>query len=334
MGKGAGRNAICNCGSGRKVKKCCMGKTETRTCPRCKKTNEISEEARKFECVHCGAHLTKVNRPSIIEVANLTDDLDMHLNTRVLQDFLVSNFLDAAISDEKMRGVFLDKQMKVVRSLWKANKHLRDYRKDEEAEMTRLGEANAGSETNSYVGGMESIELEADWDAFLVQFKAALDTLAGAMNVLLGTNFDRWGKGTDRATGKKMSGQKILNRLKDIRNPSPEIEALISFIEANLQWATYIVELRDMPVHRGQTIGGAILFNPELNTTQKAKIVHGKDQVEDIIAFMERTLKDMAAFVRMITYLGINHRLDKGFKMGVDKEDKFVFVFPESEVQI
>lgn len=331
MGAGAERNVPCACGSGKKYKKCCMGKMTTRTCPRCKKPNEIPEESRKFQCAHCGAKLTKVDRPSIIEVANLVDPLDMHLITRALQDFLAFNFVDTAIPDEKMRGVFLEKQMKVVRSLWKANKHLRDYRKDEETEMARLGKANADAGTHSYVGGMESIELEADWDAYLVQLKAALDSLSGAMNVLLGTNFDRWAKGTDKNTGKKMSGQKILNRLKDIQVPSPEIKALITFIEANLQWATYIVELRDKPVHQGQTIASAVLFNPELNMTQKAKIVHGKDQAEDITAFMERTLKDMVAFVRMITYLGINHRMDKGFKIGVDEQDQFVIYFPPVE---
>jgi hypothetical protein len=223
----------------------------------------------------------------------------------------------------------LEKQMKVVRSLWKANKHLRDYRKDEETELARLGKTNADAGTHSYVGGMESIELEADWDAYLVQLKAALDSLSGAINVLLGTNFPRWEKGTDSATGKQLSGLKILNRLKSIVSPTPEIKSLITFIEANLEWATNIVLLRDSPVHRGQTISSPILFNPEANTTQKAKIVHAKNQTEDITAFMERTLKDMAAFVRMITYLGINHRLDKGFKIGVDIDEKFVLVFPE-----
>lgn len=306
-----------------------MGKRERRDCPRCKKSNQIPEEARKFECVHCGARLTKVDRPSIIEIANLTDDLDMHLNTKALQDFLAFNIMDAAIPDEKMRGVFLEKQMKVVRSLWKANKHLRDYRKDEEAEMARLGKANVDTETHSYVGGMESIELEADWDAYLVQLKAALDSLSGAINVLLGTNFPRWEKGTDPATGKQFSGLKILNRLKNIASPSPEIKSLITFIEGNLEWTTNIVLLRDSPVHQGKTISSPILFNPEANTTQKAKIVHAKNQAEDITVFMERTLKDMVAFVRMIIYLGINHRLDKGFKIGVDKDGKFALVFPE-----
>ena len=328
MGSGADRNNPCPCGNGEKYKNCCMGKMETRKCPRCKKDNQIAEEARKFQCGHCGAYLSKVDRPSVVEVLKTTDDLDSHLNQRVLQNFLTMNFLDTALSDQEGQGKFMQRQVNALRSLMKANKHLRCYRRDEVTEMERLGKANAESGTTSYIASIESIELEAEWDAYLVQLKSALDTFAGGLGILVDVPFHGWHSDTDRATGRKRSGIKILNALKNIGTPSPEIEAMVSFLEANMEWVTRIVELRDKPVHHGQSVGSGIHFNPELSTTHKAKIIHDKNQSEDIATFMERTLKDMSSFFRMLTYLGINHRLDKGFKMGVDKDDNFIIVFP------
>lgn len=300
-----------------------------RNCPRCKKLNEIPEETLKFECNHCGAHLTKVDRPSVVEVLKSTDDLDEYLTQRIFQDFMASNFLDTALPDQERRGAFTQRQVNALRSLMKANKHLRCYRRDEALEMDRLGKANAESGTISYIASIESIDLEAEWDAYLVQLKSVLDTFAGALGILLGMSFHGWHSDIDKISRRKRSGIKILNALKNISAPSTEIKAIISFLEDNMEWATHIVELRDKPVHHGQSVGSGIHFNPESGTAYKSKIIHNKNQVEDIATFMERTLRDIASFFRTLTYLGINHRLDKGFKMGVDKDEKFVFVIPE-----
>lgn len=328
--KGSDRNKKCPCGSGKKYKKCCMEKIETRKCPRCKKDNQIPKEVRKFQCIHCGANLSKVDRPSVVEVLKTTDSLDDHLNQRMFQDFLVTNSLDTALPNQETRGNFTQRQLNALRSLMKANKHLRCYRRDEIIEMERLRKNNTETGTTSYVASIESIELEAEWDAYLVQFKAALDTFAGSFGILVFDKpFHGWHSYVDKETGMKKSGIKILNVLKDISSPSPEIESMISFLEANMEWVTRIVNLRDKPVHHGQSVGSGIQFNPESSKVSKAKVVHGKNQAEDITSFMERTLKDAASFIRILTYLGINHRLDKGFKMGVDKDEKFVFVFPE-----
>jgi DNA-directed RNA polymerase subunit RPC12/RpoP len=307
-----------------------MNKTTSRECPRCKKKNDIPDESEKFKCLHCGANLTKIDRPSLIEVANFTDDLDNHIHKRIFQDFLSPDFTQIAIDDEKRRAEFFENQFKVLRSLLKANKHLRSYRRDEVVELERLKKTNEESGTDSYVGSIESIELEAEYDAYLMQLKAALDSFAKVLNVLLGTSFAGWSKGTDATTREQLTGLKILNHLKNIGKPSLEIQSMISFLGANMDWATRIVKLRDQPVHHGKSVSSGIQFNPKLSATQKAKIVHGKDQFEDVTSFMERTLYDMTSFVRMITYLGINHILDKGgCKIGVDENDNFVMVFPD-----
>lgn len=328
MGAGTIRNAPCFCGSGKKAKKCCMNETEVRKCQICQKENSVPKNVEQFNCSHCGSTLEKLNEVAFTEVSNVQDDLDKYIQNSILMDFFPLNAHPMAFPDEKQRWEFMEKQMQIARSLQKANKHLRDYKKDEESEKGRLKSLNDKRIPGQFIGALESIEVEANWDAFLMQLKAALDTGAGLLDVTFGTNFHGWHKGTDKRTGKQdVTGAKILNHFRQYPKPSREIIGLIDFIEGNLDWASRIVTLRDKPVHKGRSDISEIIFNPGAGITHGAKVVHGEKEVEDTSVYMERVLSEMAQFFRNLVYIALNHKLQRGMKIGVtEKELKFVWI--------
>src|SRR5204862_2153944 len=91
------------------------------------------------------------------------------------------------------------------------------------------------------------IELFNELDGFLAHTKAALDSLAKSLEPLLDAKFHAWHKVKDQ------SGLHIINHL---QNSVPDkmkknAEPLVKFLLANTGWITYLVSLRDSPVHRG-----------------------------------------------------------------------------------
>lgn len=305
-----------------------MTETEVRKCQVCQKENNIPKSVTQFNCSHCGSTLQKLDMQSITEVNNIIDDLDKYIQFSVLMDFFPLGAHKMAFPDEKKQWEFTEKQMQIARSLQKANKHLRDYKKDEASEKERLKALNEKAVPGQFVGALESVEVEADWDAFLMQLKAAMDTGAGLLDITFGTNFHGWHKGRDKKTGKQdVTGAKILNHFRQFKNPSREITGLIDFIEANLDWATRIVKLRDKPVHEGRSDISGIIFNPQAGMIHGAKVVHGEKEVEDTTAYMERVLREMAQFFRNLVYLALNQKLQNGMKIGVTEEElKFVWM--------
>lgn len=154
---------------------------------------------------------------------------------------------------------------------------------------------------------LHPMELHNELDGFLSNIKSALDTLAKLINPLIGSKFDAWHKEKD-TDGKEKSGLRILkfieNNLPDeAQNRSEEFKRTIS---DNIEWITYLVSLRDRPVHKGGLKNISDLFyDNQKKEVSPTCITHPQGGPEFVIDFMYRTMQDIILFINRIIVTAI-----------------------------
>lgn len=296
-------------------------KIEKRNCPFCQRTLDIPSDARKFTCVHCGKNLTKVDKPSVTKVFDTKDEIDFAITKKTMFNFVMQPNTEGLIfkqgSDEKNR--FTGYVLELTQSLLKANSHRRKYLEIERKEIADLIAENEDLE-ESYVGGANSIELHTEFDGFLVHIKSALDSLAKTTKPLFGFGFEKWEKSKDNSDGKSKSGVKILNSLK--RNlgsgPNEYKDLLIKLIEDNLEWLTFIVELRDKPVHKGKSASSDLVFNYATKIVTPQMLHYSNKTSEQVKDFMTRIIQEVLEFIHKFLFLTFNSKLPPDIKFGFD----------------
>jgi hypothetical protein len=189
----------------------------------------------------------------------------------------------------------------LTQSLLKANDYRREYI-EKELKTLREQEDKFLKDPNKNVYlEFNPIGLNSEIDGFLSQIKAALDSLAKTLNPLFGFKLNGWRK------DKKLSGGKIIKSLKNLPAESEKFtQPLQDFINKNVGWVSYLVFLRDSPHHHGgiKSISG-IMFDTNSKKITPQQIYHAENHVEDINAFLTRTINEIDQFVNSVLILSL-----------------------------
>lgn len=297
-------------------------KLEKRSCPFCQRALEIPSDAQKFTCVYCGKNLVKINKPSIRQMFITKDEIDVEITKKTMFNFAMQLNTDGLIfkmgTEEK--NTFTGHMLELTGSLLKANSHLRKYIEAEQKEIDELIAKNENQE-RTIIDGSNPIELNTEFDGFLVHIKAALDSLAKTTNPLFGFNLEKWGRSTD-SEGNEKSGIKILNTLKRKfgENQKKEEKLLIKFIEDNLDWLTFVVGLRNKPVHHGKSSSSDLIFNYHTKTVTPQMLHYSGGKSETVKNFMKRTIGEILEFVHNFLFLSFTCKLPADIRIGIDEK--------------
>lgn len=303
---------------------------EKRSCPFCQKTLNIPATTREFKCIYCGKNLVKIDKPSLKRVFETKDEIDFEITKKTMFNFGMQTNTDGLIFKigSKEKNDFTGYMLELTQSLLKANSHRRKYVKLEKTEIDKIITENK-EESGSYIGGANPIELNTEFDGFLIHIKAALDSLAKTTKPLFGFNFKNWGKDKD------ISGGKILNSLKRNlgQNTNESREMLVKLVEDNLEWLTFIISLRDKPVHKGKTSASDLIYNYNAKTVTPQMLHYSNDKSELLKDFMERIIREIVEFIHNFLFLSFNSKLPEDIKFGFDKNGDACW-FPNIPVEL
>ncbi len=235
------------------------------------------------------------------------DDIEKHLIEDVLTIVLNSNTQSlinhwgaTKFNKDKIGEDYLMTIIDVVRSLMKANHHRRNYLDQEKVIEKEIIELNKNTDSGVPVV-YERQDLISEVDAFLIQLKSALDSLAKSLNPIFNLKINGWHKGKRKGSKIEESGIKIINTLNNIESElKNKADDLINFIENYIDYISTIVFLRDRPVHHGKikNIQG-FLYYIEGKKLIKPKLVF-KNKNINLSEFLETTIKNFIDFTELI----------------------------------
>lgn len=252
------------------------------------------------------------------------DDIEKHLIENVLTivlnndtQQLINYWGHTKFHKDKIGENYLKTIIDVVRSLIKANHHRREYLDHEKIIEKEILELNKNIDSGIPVI-YERPDLISEIDAFLVQLKSSLDSLAKSLNPIFNLKINGWHKSKRKEDKTEKSGIKIINTL---NNLEPElrnkVDDLINFIEDNIDYISAIVFLRDSPIHHGKikNIQGFVYIIEDKKLIKPRLIL--KDKNVNISEFLETTIKNFIDFTQLIIvntlkYLIPNINLQKG----------------------
>lgn len=152
---------------------------------------------------------------------------------------------------DKVEEAYFKTIFNVIKSLFKANHHRRNYLALEaKLKKQLLKEARKTQSTVDLI--YEKHDLISEVDSFLTHIKAALDSLATSLSPIYNSPIHGWHK--KKENGKDISGKNVVNAIKGLpKGGYGDSEELAKYIEENYGYISYIVSLRDAPVHKGGT---------------------------------------------------------------------------------
>ena len=209
------------------------------------------------------------------------------------------NPLNAVFWGDKQKNErFLGTIFGLSEALLKANEHRRKYLS---FEKQKIEEVYNGAKQSSGTAnmGFNPIELTTEIDGFFVQIKSGLDQLARSLNPLFGFRFDAWHKAKNPKSRMEESGFGILSSLENNlpKNKKDKSERLLELLRSNIGWLSYLVFLRDNPVHRGGAKNiTQIIFERGKGVVIPQRIMHGEGKIEDVGPFLTRTIYEVIGF--------------------------------------
>lgn len=198
--------------------------------------------------------MEEINKGKLTLLAESKDELDSFIMNEIMFN-LGSSLANAFFqSGDKKHDAYFEATHKCSIALLKANEHKRNYL-DKEKKIIDDFKLQAVKDTNENITlGRRPIELLSEVDSYFMQIKCAFDYLAQILNPFFNINLDAWHKG--KYKGVEKSGARILyamdNNLDEVTKN--KIAPLRRFIEQNMDWVTYLVRLRDNPLHKGGDI--------------------------------------------------------------------------------
>lgn len=292
---------------------------EKRNCPFCQKILEIPLDVQKFKCTGCGKNLARISRPSLTKLLSTKDEIDLMIVKKIMLNFVMQ--LDTSYfifkNDKEKEDRFKQYILEITQSLLKVNSHRRKYLESEKNIVNELIKENE-EESGSYIGSVNPIELNAEFDGFLVHIKSALDSLAKTTGPLFGFKFENWAKKAQN--GQIKSGVLILNSLRNNigKTLNKDIKLLIKLIEDKLDWITFIVVLRDKPVHKGKSNASNLVFNPNTKHVSPQTLYNQNGKTEVLADFMEKTLLELIEFIHNFFFLSFNSKLPMDIRFEID----------------
>ena len=239
----------------------------------------------------------------ISTILECKDEIDRQINSSTVAMIMVLKVKNLIFYDNsKNHDDYFMKVKNVASSLQKANEHYRKYIIEERRFLDEyrdkcmsIPDANTHSSTTA-------VSLSTELDGFLSHFKAGLDTLATTLNPLLGLNLNGWHKKDNK------SGLLVIRTLE--RNLGDSLKSgashLIEYIQKNMDWVTYIVDLRDKVIHHGglKRITD-ISFNFRDKNVTPQIIIHPSGSCETVSDFMLRTLNEAIEYFNTILILSL-----------------------------
>lgn len=275
---------------------------------------------------------------NLTKIAEAKDDLDKFIINRIAMNFGMQ-LTDALNFEKKQKEKFLDAILSHFSALLKANEAKRDYLKKEKKLIEQF-KMQAKKDANKNITlGERPIELLSQSDSFFTQIKSAFDYLAQTLNPILNLSVDAWHRGSYKKTTK--SGVRILNALNNFSDKDKQkLKELIDLIENSLDWITYLVEIRDNPVHRGVGIvkGNVIEMRitkseNKISNLQPLCIRHPSNIIENLGIFLDRTIHDTVEFSNAFLYYAIQFKSYPELVLQLTKDkngnDYYCWVIPE-----
>lgn len=300
-------------------------KTENRKCPICEKSNEIPVDAMNFTCPHCSTNLIKINRPLLTEVFTTKDEIDKEIYRKIIINFCSQLNSEGIIfeNNKEKQEAFTGCLLEIMQSLSKANSCRRAYIQIEEKEIKSLYERNKG---DNYVGAVVPVDLNTQLDGVLIHLKSALDSLAKATKPLFGFSLPTWKKVRDK-DGKEKSGLAVFTSLKNIsETPDDNLKNITKFVADNLEWISFLVNLRDKPVHHGKTQASNLIYSEHTQKVTPQLIIYPTGK-ELVVSFMEKSIKEITDFIHIFLRLSFNVKAKNGETVVFDdKGDAFWYV--------
>ena len=239
------------------------------------------------------------------------DELDSEIVNDTINMIVALNMNDILfMGDKKLSENFFGKVMDLTQSLLKANEHFRSYISKEKDLLEKHKEYGLNNPNKNTNLGVNPISLNNEIDGVLSQIKAALDTLARALNPMFSFKLNGWHK--DK---KGKSGVDILKMIKNNLPENLKINSnnLYDYIENNSGYISYIVYLRDGPHHRGGLKNiTQIVFDYKLQNVIAQKIIHPDGTEELMVDFLLRTIKTVKNFINGVLILSMHLKMGVG----------------------
>jgi hypothetical protein len=184
------------------------------------------------------------------------DDNDKKVHDDFMGMYMVNDMSRKQVEfkhDKDLAGRVYQLWMSSAISLLKANAHLRNYEKVLNIKRTEF-EAEVKEEANDRQHFYWDLSVEIEGE--LTQLKAALDTFALLIGLVLGVKSIRtWSKKRPKKEEREYSGQNILDALTGTlpEDELSKVENLLGVIDSNKENLTKIVNVRDKFIHPNQS---------------------------------------------------------------------------------
>jgi hypothetical protein len=244
--------------------------------------------------------------PTLSILMEAKDKLDTEIMGKTAYMIFGLNLRSFILPDKEICDSYLQNIINLTQNLLKANEHYRKYILEENLVIKEFREKNLKDSNINVNLTINPISLLTEIEGLLTQLKAGLDTLAVSLNPILGLNLNGW------HTEKNRSGAKVLKSLDNLSaDLKIGVKPLYNFIEKNIEWLSYIVKLRDMPIHHGGIKSIIpILYDYQTTKVFPQKIVHsqGFGDTEKIEMFLLRTIIEMTDFFHTVIVLSLQPR--------------------------
>jgi hypothetical protein len=243
------------------------------------------------------------------------DEIDSEINmstAAMVMDLNVKGFI--LHSSQELFDAYFLRIIELATNLQKVNGHRRKYLAEEKRFIDEYRVKISKSEQNTH-SSTTAVNLSAELDGVLNQFKASLDTLSKTFKQLFNIDFHTWGKKIDKTDGKKKSGQVIVEALKNQLPDEDKIKCneLIDYITKNLDWATAIVLQRDEVNHYGGLKNlSPITYNYKTKEIIPQIITHSDGRREKVSDYLERVTRELVIFVVTVLVLSIKAKAPGG----------------------
>jgi hypothetical protein len=252
---------------------------------------------------------TDINERMILnEITNITNDLQ-------------TNEV-CFLGDKKAGEHFFGLIINLTDALFKANNRRKNYQR-RETKLIKKFKRESLKNPNKHIDLSEHpIDLFNELDGYLTDLKSSLDALAKVISPLLGSNLDGWHKGLDSNKVEK-SGIKILKYLNNLPTDKKILaEKLYKYILGNIDFITYVVFLRDQPVHKGgiSKVSGLIFRQTDKKVVHQ-QITHPDGTVEKVSDFINRIMPAIIKFISNVLLLSIQFK-SPGLVLHLVHDDK------------
>ena len=268
-------------------------------------------------------HTSKLVMTNIFTIKDSTDKFLLEKILAIVGNTMTLNLISAWCHvkeyPEENAEKYHKKIVNTIRSLIKANHNRRVYKRLVGYSEKRLLKESVNAQSSIDLI-YEEPDLMSEIDSFLVNIKAALDSLATSLNPIFGTRIDGWHK-----KGKK-SGVKIINTLNNLPADLAErTKDITMLMDDNIEYISYLVALRDSPTHRGNTANVTpFRFSVATGKIERPKITHNPDTTEDVSVFLDRTILSIGEFIQAFIVHSLSNLITDMVLMK-DKKDNFTW---------